>query len=244
MSSLLALDTSSSTTYVALRDSHGGFFKKTGFGTSHSESLASMVDQVISDSGLNSLHDISKIVLGSGPGSFTGLRIGYAFAKGLALGLSCECLEVSSLCAYAFEHLTPNKLVVSCADARRNELFASAYFWGEDSKMEVISPCIVSSERLLQSVQLLQENHKVQFADVVFVGDPFQRPLPFELKSSSKVGESLVKLAVDERSLGRIGSDLSKTGDRLADLAEIQPSYLRSVAAKTIAEREAEKRRG
>jgi tRNA threonylcarbamoyladenosine biosynthesis protein TsaB len=65
-------------------------------------------------------HDVSQIVVGCGPGSFTGLRIGIATARGLALALDRPCVGVSTLAALAAG--APGALAL--IDARRGELFA------------------------------------------------------------------------------------------------------------------------
>ena len=78
-----------------------------------------LVDDVLRRSGCGR-RDVSEIVVGCGPGSFTGLRIGIATARGLALGLGVPCTGVSTLAALAAG--TPG--AVALVDARRSELFA------------------------------------------------------------------------------------------------------------------------
>ncbi len=78
-----------------------------------------LVDDVLRRSGC-ARGDLSQIVVGCGPGSFTGLRIGIATARGLALGLGVPCTGVSTLAALAAG--APG--AVALVDARRSELFA------------------------------------------------------------------------------------------------------------------------
>jgi tRNA threonylcarbamoyladenosine biosynthesis protein TsaB len=78
-----------------------------------------LVDEVLARAGC-APQELSQIVVGCGPGSFTGLRIGIATARGLALGLDLPCVGVSTLAALAAG--APGALAL--IDARRGELFA------------------------------------------------------------------------------------------------------------------------
>jgi tRNA threonylcarbamoyladenosine biosynthesis protein TsaB len=77
-----------------------------------------LVDEVLARTG-HQAAELSRIVVGCGPGSFTGLRIGIATARGLALGLGVPCEGVSTLAALAAG--APGALAL--IDARRGELF-------------------------------------------------------------------------------------------------------------------------
>ena len=77
---------------------------------------------------------LERIAVGVGPGTFTGLRVGVATARGLAQSLSCELVGVSSLHALARPALAsdaPHDTVLAVIDARRGEVFAAAYERGE-----------------------------------------------------------------------------------------------------------------
>ena len=78
-----------------------------------------LVDEVLARAG-RERSEIAQIVVGCGPGSFTGLRIGIATARGLALGLGVPCTGVSTLAALGAG--APGALAL--IDARRGELFA------------------------------------------------------------------------------------------------------------------------
>ena len=73
--------------------------------------------------------DISAVAIGAGPGSFTGLRIGMATAKGIAFAAACPLWAVSSLAALAHELLEaePQATVLAVLDARKGEAYAGAY---------------------------------------------------------------------------------------------------------------------
>jgi tRNA threonylcarbamoyladenosine biosynthesis protein TsaB len=95
-----------------------------------------LVDEVLARAG-RAPGDLSRIVAGCGPGSFTGLRIGIATARGLALGLGLPCSGVSTLAALAAG--APGALAL--IDARRGELFAP----GEDGEAVVVQPTDIAA---------------------------------------------------------------------------------------------------
>ena len=72
--------------------------------------------------------DLDAVAIGAGPGSFTGLRIGMATAKGIAFAAECPLWAVSSLAALAHAAgRDPDAIVVAVLDARRGEVYAGAY---------------------------------------------------------------------------------------------------------------------
>jgi tRNA threonylcarbamoyladenosine biosynthesis protein TsaB len=89
----------------------------------HQERLGSMVDQTMTEAG-RAFANLSRIGVTVGPGSFTGLRVGLAFAKGLGLALDIPVVGVGSLAALA-EGRTG--LVLAAADARRGQVYWQAF---------------------------------------------------------------------------------------------------------------------
>jgi tRNA threonylcarbamoyladenosine biosynthesis protein TsaB len=90
--------------------------------------LLVMIDEVCVGAAIGP-HDLDAVAIGAGPGSFTGLRIGMATAKGIAFAAKCPLWAVSSLAALAHGELAddPTGTVVAVLDARRGELFAGAF---------------------------------------------------------------------------------------------------------------------
>jgi tRNA threonylcarbamoyl adenosine modification protein YeaZ len=91
----------------------------------HAETLLDRLKTVLSYGGFE-LKDVDLIVYGKGPGTFTGLRIGLATVKGIAIGAGCPVVGISSLEALALSSGVKGK-VASLIDARRGELFAGFY---------------------------------------------------------------------------------------------------------------------
>ena len=93
----------------------------------HDASLQPMMEQVLADAGW-SPRQLDRIAVGVGPGSFTGLRVGIAFAQGISEGLQVPLVGVSSLQAMAGAVTEQEvRLRVPLLDARRGEFFLAAY---------------------------------------------------------------------------------------------------------------------
>ena len=70
---------------------------------------------------------LDAVAIGAGPGSFTGLRIGMATAKGIAFAVGCPLWAVSSLAALAYDELDAENTVVAVLDARKSEVYVGTY---------------------------------------------------------------------------------------------------------------------
>lgn len=96
-------------------------------GLTHSETLLPMVEAAFAACGISAAQ-LDLIGVGAGPGSFTGLRIGMALAKGLALPRAVPCAAVSSLEGIARGIFLPEgALVLAAEDARRGEVYYAAF---------------------------------------------------------------------------------------------------------------------
>lgn len=99
---------------------------------SHSEAVFAFIEKLL-DSHKASIKDLKAIAVGMGPGSYTGLRVAASAAKGLAYALDIPIIGISSL-RLIYEtflngqkRVAPDDLVISCIDARRMEVYASAF---------------------------------------------------------------------------------------------------------------------
>ncbi len=100
---LLAIDTATAHAALALGDGRDAprAARSWRAGYRHGEELLANLDEVLADAGAT-LEDVGGIVAGTGPGTFTGLRVGLATAKGLAYGLRVPIVGVSTTCALAW----------------------------------------------------------------------------------------------------------------------------------------------
>lgn len=120
MSKVLAIDTSTSRSCVAIID--GSEVLYSGFrdgATAHGPSLPALVQEALAVS------DIDEVVVGMGPGPFTGLRVGIAFAHSFALAREIPVRGVCSLDAIAAQ-VTDNDFIIT-VDARRKEVYWARY---------------------------------------------------------------------------------------------------------------------
>ncbi|MEM8982259.1 MAG: tRNA (adenosine(37)-N6)-threonylcarbamoyltransferase complex dimerization subunit type 1 TsaB [Pseudomonadota bacterium] len=130
---LLAIDTSSPACSVAI--SHAGVLHAVHREDDQKASRAviAMIDELLAAAGLSPMH-LSAIAIGSGPGSFTGVRLGISVAQGLGFALDKPLVPVSSLAAVAqraFDESSANDVVVA-QDARMNEVYVGHYRRGTD----------------------------------------------------------------------------------------------------------------
>ena len=118
---ILAIETATSSCSVAL--SVGDLmFERSEIGNNiHSQKLLSMIEAVLSESQIN-VSDLNAVAVGQGPGFFTGLRIGIGVAQGIAYGVNCKMLGISSLAALAQQALDKG-YVIAGIDARMNEVY-------------------------------------------------------------------------------------------------------------------------
>ena len=86
----------------------------------HSELIVPTIERVLSDSGI-ALEDLTAFAVVTGPGSFTGLRIGLATVKGFAYALNKPIIPVTAMEALAWQHRTYPQLVYPIIDARRQK---------------------------------------------------------------------------------------------------------------------------
>lgn len=133
---LLSIDSSAVTASACLTD--GDKIIKSEFmntGLTHSETLLPMIKRVMGEVEYSSLDGIAITV---GPGSFTGVRIGVATAKGLAFLNNTPCYSISTLEAIAYNFVDKNCVVCAVMDARRMQ-FYNALFKVENGIVERIT---------------------------------------------------------------------------------------------------------
>ena len=114
----------------------------TDYKKTHSQTLLPMLDELKKMIELD-CSTLDAIAISSGPGSFTGLRIGSATAKGLGLALKKPLVEVPTLEGLAWNLWGASEIVCPVMDARRNQVYTGAYTFtpsGEDFTLETVLP--------------------------------------------------------------------------------------------------------
>jgi tRNA threonylcarbamoyladenosine biosynthesis protein TsaB len=167
---VIALDTATARTAVALRDIDTGANvcrldeldlsavddPPAGGRPGHAQRLLSLIDELMqrADAGWGS---VERIAVGVGPGTFTGLRIGIASAQALALARALPLVGVSTLrsLALAAHERSPDRATLAVIDARRGEAFAAAWSAGANPLTEppAVAPCVLTPEQLARLAQ-------------------------------------------------------------------------------------------
>jgi len=122
---VLGLDTSTLTSGIAVVDDTRVLADARHDASGRTADLLVAIDAVCKRAGIAPM-ELDAVAIGAGPGSFTGLRIGMATAKGIAFAAGKPLWAVSSLAALAFDARTPG-FVVAVLDARRGEVYAACY---------------------------------------------------------------------------------------------------------------------
>ena len=161
---ILAVDSSSVTASVALVEDEkiiSEFFMNAGL--THSETLAPMIDAVLKNSKTNP-PEIDLFAVTTGPGSFTGLRIGVATIKAMALATNRPCIGISSLYALAMNSEFSNSIVCACMDARRSQLYNALFRIDGEKIIRLTEDRAISVENLITELRNFDEK-------IEFVGD-------------------------------------------------------------------------
>ena len=136
---ILALETSAKAVSAAV--SEDGKILCSGYqdtGLTHSRTLMPIVEHILKNTGLT-VADMDAIAVAAGPGSFTGIRIGVAAAKGLAFAADKPAVGVSTLAAMARNVAFCDGLVVCAMDARRQQVY-NALFEAKDGQLLRLTP--------------------------------------------------------------------------------------------------------
>jgi tRNA threonylcarbamoyladenosine biosynthesis protein TsaB len=169
---VLGFDTATPATAVGLMLPDGRFLEgrddpQPGERPGHSTRLLPLARELLEQAELG-WAQLDRIAVGVGPGTFTGLRIGVATARGLAQSLAAELVGVCSLRALAHPLAGSDEGVLAVIDARRGEAFIAAYRAGR----ELLSPRALPPDRLGEVLQLPGRwmgvgDGAVRFADVL-----------------------------------------------------------------------------
>lgn len=128
----------------------------------HSQTILPMIDEMIKMSEIDK-KDIDAIAVSGGPGSFTGLRIGGALAKGLGFALNIPLIHVKTLEGMAFQLYGTKELIVPIMDAKRNQVYTGIY--ENENEFKVIK------EQTPQDIEELIQELNQTGRKVTFLGD-------------------------------------------------------------------------
>jgi len=212
---ILHIETSSKNCSVAISD--GGemvcLCEEISENYKQSESLHTFVKWALEGAEF-SLRDMDAVCLGKGPGSYTGLRIGAAAAKGFCFGLNIPLVSVNSLDTMAEDFFLDNDLdyIIPMIDARRMEVYTKTF----DINRLKISPT---------EAKILNENSFSDYKDknVLFIGDGAKKAKNILRLKNVEFKSEIYPSA---KNLIKIGSEKVKN-KKFEDIAYFEPFYLK-----------------
>lgn len=165
---LLAIESSSKTASVAiLNDGLVAAEYTINDKMTHSQTLLPMIDEIVKRIGVE-LETFDAIAISKGPGSFTGLRIGSATAKGLGQALSLPLVEVPTLEGLAYNVAGFDGLICPCMDARRNHVYGAAYTFDNETVKEVSTTELIEANAYVEKMACLALKMNLK---LFFLGD-------------------------------------------------------------------------
>lgn len=173
---VLAIDSSGRTATVAVVEETQTVAEYTiNYKKTHSQTLLPMIDEVVKMTELD-LGTINAIAVAGGPGSFTGLRIGSATAKGLGLALNKPLIHVPTVDGLAYNVFGCEDIICPIMDARRNQVYTGIYTFskkaGEKEGRNLVEPVFqVIKMQMAVSIEELAERLNRYRRPVVFLGD-------------------------------------------------------------------------
>ena len=162
---VLGLDTSTSTASLAVIAGGKVVAQLERPVTSHGAALPDAVAEVLTRAS-NAFTDLGAIAVGTGPGSFTGLRIGISYAKGIATATGCALVGVPSFDAIASaaherHNISLGQLIAVVVDARKGEVYAALYRVMADGLEKLCEESVVAFDNLASRMA----------EDATFIGD-------------------------------------------------------------------------
>lgn len=201
----------------------------TNYKKTHSQTLLPMLEELTRMIELD-LNTVDAIAIASGPGSFTGLRIGSATAKGLGLALNKPLVEVPTLEGLAWNLWGTARLVCPLMDARRNQVYTGAYEFvpqEEGFRLQTVIP-----QAPMDIVELLDRLNEIG-REVIFLGDGV--PVYLDLiREHAKVPCSLAPASCNRQRaacIAALGAFYFAAGQSVC-AGEHKPEYLRRSQAE------------
>lgn len=162
---ILAFDSSGLVASVAIvQDDNLIAEYTTNYKKTHSQTLLPMLDEVVRMTETDK-KSFDLLAVAAGPGSFTGLRIGSATVKGLALAWDIPVVAVPTLEALAYNAWGSRRIICPIMDARRRQVYTGLYRFDKDDKMEVLM------DQVPMDIDELIEVLGDRGEEVLFVGD-------------------------------------------------------------------------
>lgn len=223
---ILAIDSATPVAGVALIDEDRLIREEfVNYKKTHSEKLMPMVDRILNECEIG-MEDITAIAVSKGPGSFTGLRIGMAAVKGLAMACSKPVVAISTLDVLAHNICHSDVLLCPLLDARKQEVYCAMY------DVSGVYPQKLSEEKACSPQEFLDTVDKVardnQKEKIILLGDGYY---PYQDYFRETLGDRL-KLVPSHLMLPRASALAHLAVNRVKnqdydEIMTLRPLYLR-----------------
>jgi len=218
---ILAVESSAKPVSVAVYNTNDGrllgqYFQNNGF--SHSRTLLALAESLLKNLDMKP-SDLGLIAVASGPGSFTGVRIGVSAAKGLAWGLDIPVCGVSTLEAMACQTPEPDVIICPVMDARRQQVYNAIFQWCDGVLIRSCDDRAISLDDL--SADLLTYNKPY-----LLVGDGVGVCLQHQGFADCHAAPELMRYQT------AYGVALAAAGAKSVPAVELEPFYLRPSQAE------------
>ncbi|MCH5304577.1 MAG: tRNA (adenosine(37)-N6)-threonylcarbamoyltransferase complex dimerization subunit type 1 TsaB [Ruminococcus sp.] len=213
---ILAVDSSAKSCSAAVVEDKkilGRFFINTAL--THSQTLAPMIDAVLKSVGENP-ETIDAFAVSVGPGSFTGVRIGVATVKGIAMPLNKPCIAVSTLEAMPYNLMSEDCIAVAVMDARCNQVYNALF----EIKGGIVSR--ICDDRAI-SIDDLADELKNYNGKLILVGDGAE----LCYNSYKEIFDNIHLAPDNNRYQNAVGVALSAFDKNTMTAEELLPTYLR-----------------
>lgn len=218
---ILGLDSSGLVASVALVEDDNLLAEYTvNYKKTHSQTLLPMLDEIAKMIELD-IKTIDAIAIAGGPGSFTGLRIGSATAKGLGLALKKPLIQIPTVDGLAYNLYGCKDVVCPLMDARRNQTYTGLYEFDAEGMQVLESQCAVGIDEIIEKINKLGRS-------VIFLGDGVPVFRSF-IEEKCKVSFSFAPAHMNKQRAGAIatlGEVYYKQG-KIQTAEEHKPDYLR-----------------
>lgn len=225
---ILGIETATASQSVALMEDQQLLAEAAWSGAgSRGGKLLPMIDSVLREAGV-APSAIEAIAVSVGPGSFTGVRVGLATAKGMVLGTHAVLIGVSTLEALAAEYARRKAIVCALLDAGRGEVYAGLYQY-TDAELEQLSPEAVLSPEAI-AVQVLA----LTAGEIHLIGDGvarYRERLEVAFQGRARVTDEGCNAVPRAALVARLAfRQLQKAGGTGLE-REVMPVYLRRAEA-------------
>ncbi len=213
---LIAFDTSSEYLSIALQAAGRRFTFHAAKPRKHANELLDRCDELLIEAGM-AKSDLAGVVVGRGPGSFTGVRIAIAAAQGMAFGLDVPVMVVSSLraMALAYQQESGRQRVLAAFDARMGQVYAGLFDYSEDPAGELLGNEQVCNPEEFDAPGLESIQCAVGEGAVVYAG---QLPLPADAQCVPGTPTAAALLDIAQ----------TANADDWVPASQAQPTYLRN----------------